>query len=208
MLNFLRSLVAVAGVLLCIATSPAFAQAGPELDPLEGDVVVTNFEDYGVVSFESDRELYGLATAPGRCPVGTMADQAQPCALLLEELVSGTGKKYLFKPIFKVVSKEKILAMHDSRFRKEGVSARALYSDVVSVKDAFGNEFKSTYVSIGIVGNDENRNNCAAGRKCLTDVLAEDPFLAYLRLIPPLVIDMLWNGRRIDPSMKVTLPSR
>jgi len=66
-----------------------------------------------------------------------------------------------FKPVFKVVSRNTIWAIHDKELKK--VKIENLYFDD---EEIIGKK-KTTYNSVALIGNAENVANCEASKPCL-----------------------------------------
>ncbi|MDP3739765.1 MAG: tetratricopeptide repeat protein [Hyphomonadaceae bacterium] len=165
------------------APSPAAASASAipgskELDPA----------NYSLVTFDDPRDLYKLLTEEGRCPPNKLAEPKQPCALILYTRVSdvGDGHQSNFKPVFKVVSKDKIWAIHDKKL--QSVRIENLYHDE---EEIIGKK-KSSYRSIALIGNAENKTNCEQARPCLASLVSEDMFRMYSNM-PDSVVEVIWG---------------
>ena len=135
----------------------AAAPASKEFDPA----------NYSLVTFDDPRDLYKLLTQEGRCPPNKLAEPKQPCALILYTLVDDTkdGRHANFKPVFKVVSKDAIWAIHDKKLQKVGIEN--LYHD----EDEIIGAKKSAYRSVALIGNAENKANCEQTRPCLASLV-------------------------------------
>lgn len=162
---------------------------------------VKNFDPaaYGIVTFKEPRDLYTLLTQEGRCPPNEMAEPRQPCALILYKPVKGGGGSGSdgldanFKPVFKVVSKNTIWAIHGKRLQK--VKIEDLYFD----EEEIIGRGKGTYQSVALIGNAENKTNCEQGRSCLANLVVQDMFRMYPDM-PDSVVDTLWDLRMKDPT--------
>jgi hypothetical protein len=187
---------AIAAGLIC---SGMIADAQPPASNAESEVSIGDQtfdpDKYGIVTFENYLDLYDRLTAPGRCPPNEMAEPRQPCAFVFYQ-PSDADKKaafgLYFKPVFVVMSKDKIWAIHNKQLRK--VSIRNLYFDEPTIRGKPGK-----YVSVAVIGNAENRANCEAQRGCLSDLAAQDMFLMY-KQIPQAVVDVLWGKRMLGPG--------
>ncbi|MFT3722532.1 MAG: hypothetical protein QM773_03010 [Hyphomonadaceae bacterium] len=172
-------------VIPAAATAPAatpVANAGPfipvEIDPGK----------YNIVAFQDQHDLYDLLTKDGRCPPKKLADPRQPCALILyvPKGEARAGRAANFKPVFGVVSRKTIWAIHDKKLQK--VQVEDLYfdnDDVIGDKGAM-------YTSIAIIGNAENKANCAKGLPCLSSLVAQDMFAMYGNM-PDSVVGVIWG---------------
>mgnify|MGYP000697566890 CR=1 FL=1 len=78
-----------------------------------------------------------------------------------------------FKPVFKVVNRSTIWAIHDKKLQK--VRIEDLYFDN---DDIIGKQ-KAKYMSVALVGNAENTANCTANKPCLGNLVQEDMFRMY-----------------------------
>lgn len=169
------------------APSPAaaMAPASKELNPA----------DYSLVTFDDPHDLYDLLTQEGRCPPNKLAEPRQPCALILYARVSdaGDGRQSNFKPVFKVVSKTAIWAIHDKKLQK--IRIENLYHDE---EEIIGKK-KSSYRSIALIGNAENKTNCEQARPCLASLVAQDMFRMYANM-PDSVVEVIWGSGMKDPG--------
>lgn len=150
---------------------------------------------YSLVMFDDPDDLYDLLTQDGRCPPNKTAAPKQPCALVLYRPTDGSGGSLAanFKPVFKVTSRNAIWAIHDKQLQK--IKIDNLYMDVV---DVIGGK-RMTYASVALIGNAENAANCAAGKPCLSNLVAEDMFNMY-RNMPDSVVKVIWGGGMEDPG--------
>jgi len=169
------------------APSPAAATtlATKELNPA----------DYSLVTFDDPHDLYDLLTQEGRCPPNKLAEPRQPCALILYTRVSdvGDGRQSNFKPVFKVISKTAIWAIHDKKLQK--IRIENLYHDE---EEIIGKK-KSSYRSIALIGNAENKTNCEQARPCLASLVAQDMFRMYSNM-PDSVVEVIWGSGMKDPG--------
>lgn len=149
---------------------------------------------YNLVEFSDTADLYDLLTQPGRCPEKTTADPRQPCALILYRPADGTadgGLSANFKPVFKVVNRSTIWAIHDKKLQK--VRIEDLYFDN---DDIIGKQ-KAKYMSVALVGNAENTANCTANKPCLGNLVQEDMFRMYSGM-PDSVVEVIWGAGMKD----------
>jgi hypothetical protein len=167
------------------AVAPAAASSSKGFDP----------ESYSLVTFTDTNELYDLLTQQGRCPPDKMAEPRQPCALILYRPTDDTinARTANFKPVFKVVNRKSIWAIHDKQLQQ--VRIEDLYFDNV---DVIG-EKRTTYISIALVGNAENKDNCDQGLPCLKQLVVEDMFRMY-RNMPDSVVKVIWGAGMEDPG--------
>jgi hypothetical protein len=180
----------LAGVMLCGA--PVLAQAPAEAPITVGSVTSgpAGFDPakYGMATFGDPTQLYEYLTQPGRCPEEETAEEKQPCALIFyRPEISGSKQAFNFKPVFKVMGKKSIWAMHDGKLQK--VTAERLYWDALMIRGV-----RHKYISIAVIGNAENTANCEAKRLCLADLVAENMFLQY-RKMPGDVVHELWDKK-------------
>jgi hypothetical protein len=150
---------------------------------------------YSLIKFDDQGDLYDLLTKEGRCQPGKTADPRQPCALILYRPTDGSAGSLSanFKPVFKVVNRNTIWAIHDKQLQK--IKIDNLYFDVV---DVIGGK-KTTYESIALVGNAENTANCDQGKPCLGNLVQQDMFRMYTNM-PDSVVQVIWGGGMKDPG--------
>lgn len=204
-MNFSCIIAAFAGLFL--ACAPVYAQESgrvfavakapadpPQADPLSCSSGTFKPACYGIVEFETSDEMYELLVAEGRCK--SLAEKGEPCALIYQEKVDGEGRAYNYLPVFKVESKGKIWTIYDGKLTR--VSADALYFTTTLIRGA-----TAKYRSFAVVGNGENRENCARGAPCLKSLVEEDMFLAYKKKLPDFVVDRLWSNGVSDPGLKI-----
>lgn len=172
----------------------AASLAAVGIDPNSTD---KNFDPakYSLVTFSDPHDLYDLLTQPGRCEPGKTAAPRQPCALILyRPMTEGDGTLAAnFKPVFKVVSRNTIWAIHDKELQK--VKIDNLYYDeeqIIGKKTA-------VYSSVALVGNAENDANCAAGKACLGHLVQQDMFRMYGNM-PDSVVVVIWGQGMKDPG--------
>jgi len=148
---------------------------------------------YNLVAFANTNDLYDLLTQQGRCPEKTTAAPRQPCALILYRPSDGsTGAlSSNFKPVFKIVNRKTIWAIHDKKLQK--VKIEDLYYDNV---DVIGGK-QTAYLSVALVGNAENQANCDAGKACLGSLVSQDMFNMYTGM-PDSVVEVVWGGGMKD----------
>ena len=148
---------------------------------------------YNLVAFANKEDLYDLLTKPGRCPEKTTAGPRQPCALILYRSTDGsTGNlSSNFKPVFKIVNRKTIWAIHNKKLQK--VKIEDLYYDNV---DVIGGK-QAAYLSVALVGNAENQANCDAGKACLSSLVSQDMFNMYTSM-PPSVVEVIWGAAMKD----------
>lgn len=192
---------AAAPVLALILFSMMWAARAAAQAPQQAIVgdVASGFDPakYGMATFGEPSQLYEMLTQDGRCPPRQTAEEKQPCALIFyRPEAGGTKQAFNFKPVFKVVAKKSIWAMHDGKLQT--VSAENLYWDAMEIRGV-----KHKYVSIAVIGNFENRENCAAGRLCLKDLVAEDMFDQW-RKMPDSVVALIW-GKTLEPDRAARL---
>jgi len=194
-------IVAMTGVLLCgVVSATAQNSANPDILPAapsptsSGSVEDFDPAIYGIVEFDDYHDLYSRLTEPGRCPPNEMAEPRQPCALIVYRPVGNADREFglYFKPIFEVISADRIWAMHDRQLKR--VSIGNLYFDEPRLRGKPGK-----YVSVAVIGNGENRANCDQGRRCLSDLVAQDMFLMYKK-IPDAVVERLWGNGMLSPG--------
>jgi hypothetical protein len=145
-------------------------------------------EKYNLITFSDTNDLYDLLTAEGRCPPNKTADPRQPCALILYRPLEGAldARAANFKPVFKIVNSKTIWAIHDKKLQK--VRIEDLFFDEV---DIIGKE-RARYQSIAVIGNAENKANCAKGVTCLAQLVTQDMFNMYTNM-PPSVVEVIWG---------------
>ena len=150
---------------------------------------------YSLVAFGDPDDLYDLLTKESRCQPNKTAAPRQPCALILYRPADDSGGSLAanFKPVFKVISRNAIWAIHDKQLQK--IKIDNLYMDVV---DVIGGK-RTSYESVALVGNAENAVNCAQGKPCLGDLVSEDMFNMY-RNMPESVVKVIWGGGMEDPG--------
>lgn len=149
---------------------------------------------YNLVAFNDTHDLYDLLTQPGRCPAKTTAAAREPCALILYRLADGTVDTSMasnFKPVFKVVNRQQIWAIHDKKLQQ--VKIEDLYFDN---DDVIGKQ-RGKYVSVALIGNAENTANCAAEKPCLGNLVKEDMFHMYSGM-PDSVVEVIWGAGMKD----------
>lgn len=148
---------------------------------------------YNLVPFDDTEDLYGLLTQEGRCVVKTTAAPREPCALILYQPADGsTGTRSAnFKPVFKIVNRTQIWAIHDKKLQK--IKIEDLYFDNV---DVIGGQ-KTKYISVAIIGNAENKANCDAGKHCLGNLVSQDMFRMYGNM-PDSVVEVIWGAGMKD----------
>ncbi len=149
---------------------------------------------YNLTAFNDTSDFYELLTQPGRCPEKTAAEPRQPCALILYRPADGTSTGGLaanFKPVFKVVNRSTIWAIHDKKLQK--VKVEDLYFD----SDEVIGRKRAEYMSVALVGNAENKASCDAGRPCLANLVSEDMFLMYANM-PASVVEVIWGAGMKD----------
>ena len=144
--------------------------------------------DYSLITFSDPHDLYELLTQPGRCEPGKAAAPREPCALILYKPVEDTEDTLAanFKPVFKVVSRSSIWAIHDKELKK--IKIENLYYD----NDEIIGKKKTTYNSVALVGNAENAANCESARPCLGHLVAQDMFQMYGSM-PDSVVAVIWG---------------
>ena len=152
-------------------------------------------EKYNLVTFSDTNDLYDLLTRDGRCPAGKTAAPRQPCALILYRPVDGTvdARAANFKPVFKIVNRKTVWAIHNKQLQK--VRIEDLFFDEV---DVIGQQ-KTKYISIAVIGNAENKANCAKGLVCLAQLVTQDMFNMYTNM-PDSVVKVIWGGGMEDPG--------
>lgn len=157
--------------------------------PLTGET--TNFDPrkYNLVTFTNTADLYGLLTADGRCAPKKLAEPRQPCALILYRPAKGAkgGLTANFKPVFRIDSRGSVWAIHNKKLQK--VKIEELYFDIEQI---IGEE-KTTYTSVAVIGNAENKANCDKGLPCLSNLVSQDMFSMYATM-PPSVVKEIWGG--------------
>ncbi len=148
---------------------------------------------YNIAVFTDTHDLYDLLTQPGRCPEKETADPRQPCALILYRPVDGDagGLAANFKPVFKVVNRSTVWAIHDKKLQK--VQIEDLYYDN---DDVIGQK-RTKYTSVALIGNAENKANCDAQKPCLANLVSEDMFRMYGNM-PDSVVEVVWGGKMKD----------
>ncbi len=174
-----------------ISAAALAAVAPPPVDPAKG----FEPEKYNLVTFSDTNDLYDLLTAPGRCLPNKTADERQPCALILYRPQDGStdARAANFKPVFKVVNRNTIWAIHDKKLQK--VRIEDLFFDEV---DVIGKQ-RAKYISIAVIGNAENKANCAKGIVCLAQLVSQDMFNMYTNM-PPSVVEVIWGAGMKDPG--------
>lgn len=163
----------------------ASALASVSITPVTKDFDPTA---YSLVTFSDPHGLYDLLTQPGRCEPGKTAGPRQPCALILYRPTEDTEDTLAanFKPVFKVVSRSAIWAIHGKELKK--VKIENLYYD----DDEIVGKKKTTYNSVALVGNAENAANCDAAKPCLGHLVAQDMFNMYASM-PDSVVAVIWG---------------
>ncbi len=154
------------------------AGAPKEIDPAK----------YSLVAFQDQHDLYDLLTKDGRCPVKELAEPRQPCALVLYTPIGDVskGRAANFKPVFGVISRKAVWAIHDKKLQKVGIED--LYFDNDDLIGAKG----ATYRSAAVIGNAENRLNCESGMPCLNSLVAQDMFRMFGNM-PDSVVAVIWG---------------
>lgn len=152
---------------------------------------------YSLIAFSDPHDLYDLLTQPGRCEPGKTAAPREPCALILYRPVEDTEDTLAanFKPVFKVISRSQIWAIHDKELQK--VKIENLYYDeeqIIGKKSA-------VYNSVALVGNAENDANCAAAKPCLGHLVSQDMFKMYGNM-PDRVVTTIWGEGMKDVGTK------
>jgi hypothetical protein len=144
--------------------------------------------DYSLITFSDPHDLYDLLTQPGRCEPGKTAAPRQPCALILYRPTEDTEDTLAanFKPVFKVVSRSTIWAIHGKELKK--IKIENLYYD----DDEIVGKKKTTYNSAALVGNAENEANCNASKPCLGHLVSQDMFRMYANM-PDSVVAVIWG---------------
>lgn len=145
-------------------------------------------EKYNLVTFSDTNDLYDLLTKEGRCQINKTAAERQPCALILYRPVDGSvdARAANFKPVFKVVNRKSIWAIHDKKLQK--IRIEDLFFDEV---DVVGQQ-RTRYISIAVIGNAENKANCDKGLVCLAQLVSQDMFNMYTNM-PPSVVEVIWG---------------
>lgn len=172
-----------------ISAAALAAVAAPAYDSNKG----FEPEKYNLVTFSDTNDLYDLLTQEGRCQINKTADERQPCALILYRPVDGTvdARAANFKPVFKIVNRKSIWAIHDKKLQK--VRIEDLFFDEV---DVIG-KGRAKYISIALIGNAENRANCAKGIVCLAQLVSQDMFNMYTNM-PASVVELIWGAGMKD----------
>ncbi len=177
------------------ATAKISAASLAAVAPASSEEADTGFDPakYNLVPFDDTENLYALLTEAGRCPEKTTAAPRQPCALILYEPRDGsTGARAAnFKPVFKIVNRTTIWAIHDKKLQK--VKIEELYHDNV---DIIGGQ-KTAYISVALIGNAENQANCDAGKQCLGNLVSQDMFRMYGNM-PDSVVEVIWGAGMKD----------
>jgi tetratricopeptide (TPR) repeat protein len=184
-----QALGAPASATLVATTTPSGAPA----DTLTAETLNFDPARYNLVTFADTADLYDLLTRDGRCAPKTLAEPRQPCALILyrpDEAVPG-GLSANFKPVFRVDSRTAVWAIHDKKPQK--LKIEDLYFDIEQIIG----EKKTTYRSIALVGNAENKANCDKGAPCLGNLVAQDMFRMYGNM-PDSVVKVIWGGGMED----------
>ena len=173
-----------AASLAAVAVTPPPTQSG-NFDPAK----------YSLVVFENTADLYDVLTKPGRCEPNKTAAPREPCALILYRPSDGSAGTLAanFKPVFKVVNRNSIWAIHDKQLQK--IRIDNLYFDNV---DVIGGK-KTTYESVALVGNAENKSNCDQGKPCLGNLVSQDMFRMYANM-PDSVVKVIWGAGMEDPG--------
>ncbi|MFT3722560.1 MAG: hypothetical protein QM773_03150 [Hyphomonadaceae bacterium] len=148
---------------------------------------------YNITVFTDTHDLYDLLTQSGRCPEKQTAEPRQPCALILYRPVDaeGGGLAANFKPVFKVVNRSTVWAIHDKKLQK--VKIEDLYYDS---DDVIGQK-RVKYTSVALVGNAENKANCDAQKQCLANLVSDDMFRMYGNM-PDSVVEVVWGAGMKD----------
>jgi hypothetical protein len=174
---------------LAAATTPSGAPA----DTLTAETLNFDPARYNLVAFENTTDLYDLLTRDGRCAPNQLAEPRQPCALILyrpDDAVPG-GLSANFKPVFRVDSRTAVWAIHDKKLQK--LKIEDLYFDIEQIIG----EKKTTYRSIALVGNAENKANCEKGLPCLGNLVVQDMFRMYGNM-PDSVVKVIWGAGMED----------
>jgi hypothetical protein len=98
-----------------------------------------------------------------------------------------------FKPVFKVISRDAIWAIHDKKLQK--VKIDDLYFDI----DEIIGRKRAAYLSVALIGNAENQANCDQGLTCLRDLVVQDMFRMYSSM-PDSVVEVIWGDSMKDPG--------
>lgn len=150
---------------------------------------------YSIVTFQDKHDLYDLLIEEGRCELKKTAEPRQPCALILYKPEEGSegGLAANFKPVFKVISRDAIWAIHDKKLQK--VKIDDLYFDI----DEIIGRKRAAYLSVALIGNAENQANCDQGLTCLRDLVVQDMFRMYSSM-PDSVVEVIWGDSMKDPG--------
>ncbi len=184
------AVVAPGGVLPAISAPVVAGIAASAVTPKDFDPA-----RYSLVTFNDARDLYELLTQEGRCPPNKLAEPRQPCALILYTPMNDTDETLAanFKPVFRVVSKASVWAIHNKKLQK--VRIEDLYFD----QEQIIGKKTSTYRSAALVGNLENTTNCEQARPCLSSLVTQDMFRMYSNM-PDSVVEIIWGGGMKDPG--------
>jgi hypothetical protein len=171
--------------------------AGASVAPAAPIAETTGFDPrkYNLVSFDDSRDLYDLLTQAGRCAPKQLAEPRQPCALILyqpDETIPGALAAN-FKPVFSVVSRTEIWAIHDKKLQR--VKIEDLYFDQ---QEIIGQK-QAAYRSVALIGNAENKANCDKALPCLTNLVVQDMFRMYGSM-PDSVVEVIWGSGMKDPG--------
>lgn len=174
-----------------LVSAAALAAVTPAGDAPEG----FDPTKYSLVTFADTDDLYDLLTQEGRCVPGKTAAPRQPCALILYRPTDGAvdARAANFKPVFKVVNRRSIWAIHDKQLQR--IRIEDLYFDNVEL---IGDR-RATHISVALVGNAENTANCDQGLTCLKHLVTEDMFRMYGNM-PDSVVKVIWGGGMEDPG--------
>lgn len=190
-----------------LALAEPASLAGPRNDQVSDRSTETSGESsidlskYGVQMFDDPRELSALLNENGRCPTDKLGPRGEPCVLLWMRRAdsrgsgqSGFGSGY-FKQVFEVDAKKGVLAISGPKMT--WVRIDRLYWEESKVRGMEGK-----YRSAGIIGNVEDRENCAAARPCLANVVTKNLFQGLK--LPDVVVNAVWGGRgpEADPGTR------
>lgn len=171
------------------AASPVIA---PTASVTTSVASVTGFDTtkYSLVVFGDTADLYDALTRDGRCAAKAPGTPREPCALILYrplvEEPGGTNAN--FRPVFRVESSNAIWATLNGKLQK--VKIEDLFTDTADTFEAKGVKFRAT----ALVGNAENRANCATGLPCLDALGSQDMFRMY-QSMPDNVVKAIWGGK-------------
>ena len=173
------------------ALASILAAAGPTTAPTTSVASVQGFDPskYSLVAFGGTADLYDALTRDGRCAPKAAGTPREPCALILYRPVveDPADSNANFRPVFRVESRTAIWATLNGKLQK--VKIEDLFADTADTFAAKGVKFRA----VALVGNAENRANCATGLPCLSALGSQDMFTMYASM-PDNVVKAIWGN--------------